>query len=101
MTLKSILLSVLIVLAFNSCTPKLIYIQPDMPILATYHVKSIGNIAYDVVPELPGKIVVNVEDFSTVVSYTKKLRGANQVLNDEIKKYNKYAKGLNEDQQVF
>lgn len=37
------------------------------------------------------EVVLSIEEFTKLVNYTKELEKANKALNDQIKKYNKYA----------
>lgn len=42
------------------------------------------------------EVVLSIEEFTKLVNYTKELEKANKALNDQIRKYNEYAKVQNE-----
>ena len=42
------------------------------------------------------EIILTVEEFEKIVNHIKKLEKANKALNAQIRKYNKYAKGIND-----
>lgn len=48
MKLKLILLSVITLLVMTNCTPKVEYIQPDLPTLPHYYVEPIDGTDYEI-----------------------------------------------------
>lgn len=47
-------------------------------------------------PEIEKEVILTLKEFEKLVNYTKELEKANKALNDQIRKYNEYAKAQNE-----
>ena len=43
------------------------------------------------------EIILTIEEFEKIVNHIKKLEKANKALNEQIRKYNEYAKDQNEN----
>ena len=96
MTLKLIVVSVITLLALNSCNGKTEYIQPKLPILTEYKVKVLDDISYTSIKNKEDiEYVVTPTEFDRMVNWIKKADDANGILNKEIRKYNRYAKEQN------
>lgn len=97
MSLKAIVASGLILLALNGCSNKIDYIQPKLPILTEYNIKVLEDVSYiSTKDEGKTKYVIAPKDFDRIVNWVKKADDANVILNRQIRKYNKYAKGEND-----
>jgi len=100
MNLKLIVVSVIMLFLLNNCTPKIEYIQPDLTILTNYNIKSISTIEYETRKSIEGKdveVIIKPAEFDRIVNWVKEATNANMVLNNQIRKYNKYAKEENEN----